>query len=151
MSIEVALEPRAAFELFTSGIGEWWPYKTHFNRGNVESLIFESRLGGELKEVCADGVVETYGKVLAWEPPERVVIKWMVALWRGPATEVEVRFSPTLKGTRLDLEHRGFEAYGEGPGTGLRDGYRNGWPGVLRLFAEHASNRSKLRRSADRP
>ena len=39
-SVEVPLPPDDAFDLFTAGIGEWWPYKTHFSRGPVESLIF---------------------------------------------------------------------------------------------------------------
>jgi uncharacterized protein YndB with AHSA1/START domain len=132
-SVEVPLSPEDAFDLFTSGIGAWWPYKTHFSRGPVESLIFEPRLGGELKEVCADGVIATYGEVVGWDPPHRVVIKWMVALHRVPPTEVEVSFRPTVAGTRVELEHRGFleQSY--------RDSYAGGWPGVLRLFVERAT------------
>ena len=138
-SIEVPLQTPEAFELFTSRIAEWWPYKTHFSRGPVDTLIFETRLGGELKEVCSDGVVATYGKVLAWEPPRRVVIKWMVSPERWPPTEVEVRFTPTAAGCRLDLEHRGFESYGDEDGPKQRNSYANGWPGVLALFARHAA------------
>ena len=140
-SVEVELTPHDAFELFTTDIAEWWPYKTHFSRGPVETLIFEGRTGGELKEVCADGVVETYGRVLLWDPPRRVVIKWMVAAQRNPPTEVEVRFVPVRGGTRVELEHRGFEAYGEEGGPAARDSYAGGWPGVLRLFAERARAR----------
>ncbi len=73
-SVEVPLPPDEAFDLFTSGICVWWPYKTHYSRGSVESLIFETRLGGELKEVCADGVIAAYGKVVGWDPPHRLVI-----------------------------------------------------------------------------
>jgi len=135
-SVEVPLPPEDAFDLFTSGISEWWPYKTHFSRGQVESLIFEGRLGGELKEVCADGVIATYGEVVGWDPPRRVVIKWMVAPHRVPPSEVEVRFCATAAGTRVELEHRGFvdQSY--------RDSYARGWPGVLRLYVEHASRRA---------
>ena len=138
-SVEVALAPAEAFELFTVRIAEWWPYKTHFSRGLVETLVFEGHAGGRLREVGADGVVVTYGEVVAWDPPNRVVIKWMVAPELGPPTEVEVRFMPTARGCRLDLEHRGFEAYGDDEGRHQRDSYAGGWPGVLRLFAEHAS------------
>jgi uncharacterized protein YndB with AHSA1/START domain len=134
-SIEVRLPPADAFDLFTTGIAEWWPYKTHFSRGPVKSLIFEPRLGGKLKEVCTDGVVETYGEVLAWDPPRRVVIKWMVAPQRVAPTEVEVRFTPTDAGCRLDLEHRGFDS------AVYRDSYDGGWPGVLQLFAARAGMR----------
>jgi uncharacterized protein YndB with AHSA1/START domain len=137
-SIDVPLGPHEAFDLFTKRIAEWWPYKTHFSRGGVETLIFEPRLHGELKEVCTDGVVHTYGRVRVWDPPRRVVITWMVAAERNPPTEVEVRFTPTASGCRLDLEHRGFEAYGDVAGEKARTSYNNGWPGVLQLFLERA-------------
>ena len=133
LSVDVPLPPAEAFDLFTAGITEWWPYKTHFTRGPVESLVFETRLGGELKEVCADGVVVTYGEVLGWDPPRRVVIKWMAARRPVPPTEVEVRFSAIESGTRVDLEHRGFPAQPE------RDSYAGGWPGVLAKFVARAS------------
>lgn len=138
-SVDVPLEPADAFELFTTGISDWWPYKTHFTRGPVASLEFEGRLGGELKEVCTDGEVVPYGKVLVWEPPRRVVISWIVAPELGPPTEVEVLFTPTESGCRLDLEHRGFEVYGETNGRRQRDSYTGGWPGVLKLFADQAA------------
>lgn len=135
-SIEVPLPPAQAFDLFTVGIADWWPYATHFSRGPVKTLVFEARMGGKLKEVCTDGVVETYGEVLAWEPPRRVLIKWMVAQHRVAPTEVEVRFTATREGCRLDLEHRGFDS------AATRDSYASGWPGVLELFARHAGMRS---------
>jgi hypothetical protein len=138
-SVVVPLDQARAFELFTSGIGEWWPYRTHFSRGPVESLIFEARVGGELKEVCTDGVVVTYARVLVWEPPARVVISWFVQPSLGEPSEVEVTFSPTEGGTRVDLEHRGFEAYGEVTGNEQRNSYSRGWPGVMALFAARAS------------
>jgi uncharacterized protein YndB with AHSA1/START domain len=131
-SVEVELPPSEAFDLFTTRIAEWWPYKTHFSRGPVETLIFEGKPGGKLKEVCSDGAIVTYGEVLVWEPPRRVVIKWMVTPELAPPTEVEVRFTATALGCRLDLEHRGFDAVAH------RDSYAGGWPGVLRLFAERA-------------
>ena len=140
-SVEVELDPREAFELFTTGIAEWWPYKTHFSRGPVETLIFEPRLGGELKEVCSDGYIETYGRVLLWDPPRRLVINWMVAADRNPPTEVDVRFIPTAVGTRVELEHRGFDAYGAERGPQARDSYANGWPGVLQKLAQAARRR----------
>ena len=139
-SVEVPLEPAAAFELFTTGIARWWPIETHFSRGPVQTLIFEGRDGGDLKEVCTDGVVVTYGRVLAWEPPSRVVISWFVAPELGPPTEVEVRFTATEAGCRVDLEHRAFEGHGEARGRKERDSYANGWPGVLELFARRASS-----------
>jgi uncharacterized protein YndB with AHSA1/START domain len=141
LSIEVALAQADAFYLFAKGIAEWWPYKTHFSRGPVETVVLDGRPGGELREHCSDGVDVTYGTVLVWRPPERVVIKWMVAPELGPPTEIEIRFTPSPAGCRLDLEHRGFEVYGPEDGRRHRDAYAGGWPGVLALFLDRASRR----------
>jgi uncharacterized protein YndB with AHSA1/START domain len=138
-SVEVPLPVAEAFELFTAGIAEWWPYETHFSRGPVETLIFETRPGGALKEVCSDGETVSYGEVLAWDPPRRVVIRWMVGGDAVPPTEVDVQFTPIPSGCRLDLEHRGFEAFGDEIGPRRRDSYAGGWPGVLAHFVATAA------------
>ena len=56
------------------------------------------------------------GVVTAYVPPTRIVFTWKAPEWDA-ATEVEVRFSPEDDGTRVDLEHRGWER-GRGAGTG---------------------------------
>lgn len=139
-SVEVPLDPRDAFELFTSGIAQWWPFETHRARGPVETVVLEGRHGGQLREVCSDGAVAIWGHVAVWEPPSRLVISWTMHL--SPPTEVEVRFTPTPEGCRVDLEHRGFGVYGDEEGTARRVSYEGGWPTVLRRFAEAACGTS---------
>jgi hypothetical protein len=43
-----------------------------------------------------------------------------------------VRFAPEGEGTRVELEHRGWEK----SGAGERSSYDGGWEYVLRKFAE---------------
>jgi uncharacterized protein YndB with AHSA1/START domain len=82
--------------------------------------------------------------VLAYEPPERVVISWDISPhWQletdlEKTSEVEVRFvAEAPERTRLELEHRNLERHGEG-WEGVRDGVASegGWPLYLNRFAE---------------
>ena len=135
-SVRVRRPIEAAFELFTRDIGTWWPVHTHHARGEVVGVVFEGRIGGRIYERCRDGETADWGRVLAWEPPTRVVFTWQPGRSQPEPTEVEVCF--TAEGpaaTRVDLEHRGWERLGE-LGGAARQSYLNGWPGVLRRFAD---------------
>jgi uncharacterized protein YndB with AHSA1/START domain len=131
-TVLVDFAPAEAFELFTTRIASWWPVGTHSYGGDeVTDVVLEPRAGGRLYEVTAAGEQE-WGSVLAWEPPDRVVIDWQIGEAGG--TEVEVRFSPEGPGTRVELEHRGFEE------SDPRDRYDGGWDIVLAPFIEQASS-----------
>jgi uncharacterized protein YndB with AHSA1/START domain len=50
------------------------------------------------------------GRVVAWEPPARLVFSWRQASFPPDlATEVEVRFEAVGDETRVSVEHRGFD------------------------------------------
>ena len=75
------------------------------------------------------------GWVTAWEPPARLVLKWHPGSTPAEAQEVELRFTETPGGTRVDLEHRGWDALGARSAE-AREGYDNGWEGVfVELYA----------------
>lgn len=131
-----------AFEVFTSGIDRWWPKDHHIGSSPVVKELIEPRLGGRWYTVHEDGSEMTTGHMLVWEPPSRIVFSWEInGQWKSEpnrafASEVEVRFiaeSPTR--TRLELEHRNFEAMADQDGARtMRDGVDQGWPGILELF-----------------
>jgi uncharacterized protein YndB with AHSA1/START domain len=55
--------------------------------------------------------VHEAGKVLVWEPPARLAFEWRGTNFApGESTVVEITFTATESGTRLDLVHRGFAA-----------------------------------------
>jgi uncharacterized protein YndB with AHSA1/START domain len=128
-----------AFRTFTDGIGGWWPVQTHSisvmedGSGAPETVILEPRVGGRLFERTTDGRECEWGSVLAWEPPDRLVLEWRVNP-EMPATEIEVRFAPEGGGTRVDLEHRGWESYPADLGPENRAGYNEGWEAVLAAY-----------------
>ena len=106
-TVLVDFTPEEAFELFTARIASWWPVRTHSYGGDdVKNVVLEPGVGGRLYEVTADGE-QDWGSVLAWEPPNRLLLDWQIGEARG--TEVEVTFAPEGPGSRVVLEHRGFE------------------------------------------
>ncbi len=122
-----------AFETFTRGIGSWWPTESH-RLFDESSVIFEEREGGRVYERSADGEEGDWADVIAWEPPRHFLLRWRVNPNRGP-TELDVRFTAEGDGTRIDLEHRGWDDP-EG-----RANYQTGWDPVFAAYA-HALDRT---------
>ena len=113
----------------------------------IAERVFEPRVGGRIYDRGVDGSECPWGRVLAYEPPQRVVISWDISpRWQietdlAKTSEIEVRFiveSPNR--TRVELEHRHLERHGEG-WQGIRDAVdsEGGWPLGLRRFAERIS------------
>jgi uncharacterized protein YndB with AHSA1/START domain len=108
----VAVSPEDAFEVFTEEIDSWWRRGPRFRHGPGEDseLCFErDAQGRRLVERLAQGVHEL-GRVLAWEPGRRLVFEWRARNFEpGECTEVELRFEAQGDGTRVTLEHRGWD------------------------------------------
>ena len=145
-SVTGAAPVALAFEVFTARIESWWPMASHhIGEADCAAIVIEPRPGGRWFERGVDGIECQWGRVLVWEPGRRVVLAWQLnAQWRfDPSlhTEVDVRFTAVDESTtRVDLEHRGLEAYGV-DAVAMRDtfGSPNGWNGMLDHFAQVAS------------
>lgn len=133
-SVDVGCTPAEAFRIFTEEIDSWWPLATHsVGEGDAASCFFEGREGGRIYETESDGSLHLWGTVTTWSPPERMVFSWHPGRDASTAQEVELRFVATSGGTRVELEHRGWEILGDkAPRT--RAGYETGWVAVLELF-----------------
>lgn len=122
------------FRIFTDEIGAWWPLPTHG--------LFGDRAGGvhfrdgALVEQSTDGREEVWGEVLTWNPPDRLVVTWHPGRDQTDASEVEVSFEADGGGTRVVIEHRGWEAFGEDAAR-RRLSYAgpNAWGYILDHFA----------------
>jgi uncharacterized protein YndB with AHSA1/START domain len=132
--ISVDCDVETAFRTFTEDIATWWPVEGHSITGEGTTAVFEQRAGGRMYERAPDGQEHDWASILVYEPPHRVVLEWKVNS-AAPPTEVEVRFSPDGDGTRVELEHRGWEQYATG-GTDERGSYDTGWSHVLGRFRE---------------
>jgi uncharacterized protein YndB with AHSA1/START domain len=120
-SVLVRVPPREAFELFAGHIDAWWKRGARFRHAGARSglIHLEPRAGGRLFESfesfeSSDGgageqVVEV-GRVLAWEPPARLVFSWRnEAFTPQQTTTVEVSFESAASGTLVTVVHRGWD------------------------------------------
>jgi uncharacterized protein YndB with AHSA1/START domain len=142
-SVHVNAAPERAFEVFTSGIGRWWPKSHKIGQADLDRPVIEPQVGGRWYELDVDGSECEIGEVLVWEPPSRLVLIWQLtpefAYDPNLKTEVEVRFTPDGEGTRVDLEHRDLERMGD-KAEAMRETVSGpgGWPALLQLYADEA-------------
>ena len=146
--VTVKAPPARAFDVFTTRIGLWWPKSHHIGPAEPETIVIEPRQGGRWFERQPDGSECDLGHVLAWDPPTRLVLGWQLSPdWRFDPdllTEVEIRFTPRADGsTRVELEHRKLEAFGERAEAMAESiGSQGGWPTILQAFADAANQSS---------
>jgi len=142
-SIRVNASQTRAFEVFTAGLGRWWPRDHGIGHKPMKTAVMETHPGGRWYELAEDGSQATVGRIIVWEPPERFVMTWDInSQWKPDTTvssEVEVRFIDDGAGaTRVELEHRKFEQMGAEPGASMRRDVDGGWPRLLERFKQEA-------------
>ena len=114
VTVSVAVDRRAAFDVFTRETDLWWRRGFAYRVGgrNPGTLMFEPREGGRLFETfnSADGQQTfEYGRIKVWQPPARLVFEWRNANFvAAECTEVEVLFDAIETGTRVTLHHSGW-------------------------------------------
>jgi uncharacterized protein YndB with AHSA1/START domain len=144
MSVKAPLD--VAWRVFTEKMGTWWPL-AHYKIGkaNAVDAVVEPRVGGRWYERGEDGSTCDWGRVLAWEPNSRLVLTWdITADWQFDPklnTEIEVRFIADGKdATRVELEHRHLDRYGERREEMRRIFDSEGdWGRILGMFAQVAA------------
>jgi uncharacterized protein YndB with AHSA1/START domain len=148
-TITVEAPREVAFKVFTEGMSTWWPLATH-KIGKVEAkeAVIQPFKGGRWFERGADGSECDWGRVLAWDPPSRVLLSWEITSdWQhdaGLLTEVEVRFiAEGPNKTRVELEHRNLDRFGAKKDE-MREIFSSpgGWGGLLESFRQAAARRS---------
>ena len=75
-SIVVDAPIERAFSVFTQEIGSWWNPDHHIIEGELAEMVFEPREGGHVYDRGVDGSECRWARVLAFEPPTRIVISW---------------------------------------------------------------------------
>ena len=127
--LELACPPEHAWAVWAERTSLWWP-ASHSVSGAPEAVTFEPRPGGRIYERAPGGDEHDWGRVLAWEPPRRLVYSWHLRQDAADATEVEITFAPAGAGTAVAIVHRGWERLGA-RGPSLRERNVRGWAGLL--------------------
>jgi len=113
VALRIEATPARVFAAFTAEIGQWWRDDPLFQptrrRGGRMSL--EPGEDGRLLVTYADGTVAEVGRLRVWQPPERLVLTWCpTSFCADQETEVHVAFEPVEGGTRVVVEHHGWDA-----------------------------------------
>jgi uncharacterized protein YndB with AHSA1/START domain len=133
-----------AFSVFTDGFGTFKPPDHNLLAVDIAETVFETHVGGHIYDRGVDGSECRWARVLAYEPPDRVVFSWDISpQWQletdpSRTSEIEVTFvAESPERTRVELEHRNLDRHGEG-WEGVREGVHGdqGWPLYLNRFAE---------------
>jgi uncharacterized protein YndB with AHSA1/START domain len=142
-SIVVNAPIERAFRVFTEDFGAFKPPEHNLLAVEIAETVFEPRVGGYLYDRGSDGSECRWARVLAFEPPRRLVISWDISpRWQletdlDKASEVEVRFiAEAAERTRVEIDHRNLDRHGDG-WQGLREGVGGdqGWPLYLTRYA----------------
>ncbi len=142
-SVVVEAPIERAFSVFTDGFGSFKPRDHNLLEVDIAETVFETHVGGNIYDRGVDGSECRWARVLAYEPPNRVVFSWDIGpQWQietdpENTSEVEVRFIvDTPQRTRVELEHRNIDRHGPG-WEALSDGIANeaGWPLYLDRYA----------------
>jgi uncharacterized protein YndB with AHSA1/START domain len=147
---EVGCDPGTAFAVFTDHIGQWWKGSGHWmDPERAIDLRFVHEPERRLVEIYDDATQDgfTLGQVTVWEPGHRVSFGWRHPDWPPDAgTDVHVRFEPTTSGTRVELEHRGWEHVPppqSDHGPAWAPIYSEGWSALLGRYAQAAESRRR--------
>ena len=131
--IEVNASAAHAFHVFTEEIGTWWDKDHHILQAPLAEMVFEPFVGGHIIDRGTDGSECRWSRVLAYDPPNRVVFSWDISLqWQvetdpAKASEIEIAFTElTPTRTHVQLTHRHLDRHGEG-WEGMRDAVSSGW------------------------
>lgn len=141
-SVTVPVDAQRAFAIFTDGLASWWPPEYTWSGAALELIAIDPREGGLCSEYGPHRFRCDWGRVLVYDPPNRLALTWQIGPTRVPqpdpaqASRIDVRFSPDGAATAVELVHSGFEHHGEGA-----EAYRDamaadpGWPWLLRRYA----------------
>lgn len=132
-----------AFAVFTERFGDFKPPEHNLLGVEIAETVVEPHVGGHIYDRAVDGTECRWARVLAYEPPIRVVFSWDISpQWQletdpDHTSEVEVLFiAETLWRTRLELEHRHIDRHGPGwQAVSQGVGEDAGWPLYLARYA----------------
>lgn len=148
-SVTLGVPVERAFAAFTGSIDAWWPHEYHIGQAEVAEVILEPHDGGRWYERGVDGTECDWGRVLAWEPPRRLVFTWQInGAWQfdadaAHASEIEARFrSDGPEQTTVEVEHRHLDRLDGGQAISDAINGGGGWALLLAGLATTVGTRT---------
>jgi uncharacterized protein YndB with AHSA1/START domain len=140
-AVTVPVPAQAAFAAFADLAG-WWPPEYTWAADTLEAIGIEPREGGHCFERGPHGFTLHWGRVLAWEPPARLIFTWQIAPTgcpsrtrprpaRSRATSTPPATPPPGRARAPRLHPSRPSRRGVPPGHGLPQG----WPLLLDRYA----------------
>jgi uncharacterized protein YndB with AHSA1/START domain len=135
--------PERAFAVFTERFDAIKPREHNMLGTPIVATVLEPHVGGRIVDRGEDGSECAWARILAYDPPDRIVFTWDIGpTWQletdqANASEVEIRFvADGPDRTLVELEHRHLDRHGPG-WESLRDGVADdqGWPVYLARYA----------------
>jgi uncharacterized protein YndB with AHSA1/START domain len=144
LEIAVDVPVEHAFRVFTEEFDKIKPREHNMLVVEIAETVFERHVGGKIYDRGVDGSVCQWARVLAFDPPDRVVIAWDISpqfqLETDPSRASEVEVSFTAQGpesTLVLLEHRHLDRHGEGWESAYHGlAADDGWPLYLDRFRQ---------------
>jgi uncharacterized protein YndB with AHSA1/START domain len=147
LEITVDVPQHEAFRVFTEEFDAIKPREHNLLTVDVAETVLEPRAGGDVYDRGVDGSVCRWARVLAYEPPSRLVLAWLISpRWQleddpTRASEVEISFvedGPSR--TRVELVHGHLDRHGDGWESVVPElGGDQGWPLYLRRYADRCA------------
>lgn len=137
IAFDVECSPDHAFQTLTGKATSWWPPEHTVSHQRGATIVFEPRVGGRIFERTKDGKKIEWGEIVEWSPPRRLRYLWHIATDPKNATDVSIEFRDAPRGTRVEIEHGGWERLGA-TSQAWRDANQSGWDGVLPSYSEAA-------------
>ena len=143
LEIVVAAPLDRAFAVFTERFGDIKPPEHNLLTAPIAETVLEPRVGGHIVDRAVDGSECRWARILAYDPPNRIVFSWDISpRWQletdaDLTSEVEVRFvADGPERTLVELEHRNLDRHGTG-WESVSEGVEGdqGWPLYLARYA----------------
>lgn len=136
--IVIARDQPTTFRLWTEAIHRWWPHQHTLSGDPKTHVVMEGQVGGRVYERASDGEEHEWGRIVAWEPPQRLAFTWYLGSTPTLPTRVEVRFyAVDPQTTRIELEHQGPELIGSLWARRVAI-FEKSWGTILERLAAHA-------------
>lgn len=153
--LKVNAELEKAFYTFVKDFSKWYPVEYTWSQNVLEDIVIEGKEGGKCYETGPFKFRLDWGRVLIYEPPNRIAFTWQISFDRVPepnpvkSSEVDIKFFEENEYlTRIKFEHRNFIHHGDDA-----EKYRKamdspeGWDYILQRYEEFLTKQNSYSQS----